>query len=52
MRGFADDYLEVYENHPDHLSNKLRLQEISILVFFQFCCKINRNQLQIVVETT
>ena len=52
MRGFADDCLEVYENHPDHLSNKLRLQEISILVFFQFCCKINRNQLQIVVETT
>ena len=42
MRGFADDCLEVYENHPDHLSNKLRLQEISILVFFQFCCKINK----------
>ena len=52
MRGFAEDCLEVYENHADHLSTNLILQEISILIFFQFYCKINRNQLQIVVETT
>ena len=43
---------EVHENSADHLSNNLRLQEISILIFFQFYCKINRNQSQIVVETT
>ena len=30
----------------------MRLQEISILIFFLFYCNINRNQLQIVVETT
>ena len=52
MRGFAEDCLEVYENHADDLSTNLILQEISILIFFQFYCKINRNQLQIVVETT
>ena len=52
MRVFAEDCLEVHENRADHLSNNLRLQEISILIFFQFYCKINRNQLQIVVETT
>ena len=36
----------------DHLSNNLILQGISILIFFQFYRKINRNQSQIVVETT
>ena len=34
----------MYENRADHLSNNLRSQEISILIFFQFYCKINRNQ--------
>ena len=29
----------MYENRADHLSNNLRLQEISILIFFQFYCK-------------
>ena len=51
-RGFAEDCLEVHGDRADHLSNNLRLQEISILIFFQFYCKINRKQLQIVVETT
>ena len=52
MRGFVEDSLEVYENGTDHPSNNLRLQKISILIVFQSYCKINRNQLQIVVETT
>ena len=51
-RGFAEDCLEVYENRADHLKNNLILQEISILIFFQFHCKINRSPPQIVVETT
>ena len=50
-KDFAEDCLEVYENRADHLNNNLILQEIFILVFFQFYCKINRNQSQIVVET-
>ena len=52
MRGFAEDCLEVYKNGADNLSNNLRLNEISLLIFFQFYCKINRNQLEIVVEAT
>ena len=44
-RGFAEDCLEVIENCADHLSN-LRLNEISILTFFQFYCKISRNNQQ------
>ena len=52
MRGFAEDCLEKYENRADHLSNNLILQKISIIIFFQFYCKINRNQSQIAVETT
>ena len=40
------------ENCADHLSNNLRLNEISILIFFQIYCKINRNQSEIVAETT
>ena len=51
MRGFADDCLEVFKNRADHLNNNLILQEISMLIFFQFYCKINRNQSLIVVET-
>ena len=51
MRGFSEDCLEMHENRADHVSNSLRLQEISILIFFQFYCNTNRNQLQIVVET-
>ena len=51
MRGFAEDCLEVYLNCPDHLSNNLRLNVISILIFFQFYCKINGNQLE-TIETT
>ena len=50
--GFAEDCLEVYENRADHLNNNLVLQEIFILIFFQFYCKINWNQSQIVVQTT
>ena len=50
MRGFAEHYLEVYKNRADNRSNSLRLNEISILIFFQFYCKINRNQLEIIVE--
>ena len=42
----------MHENLADHLSNKLVLQEISILDIFQFYCKINRNQSKIVAETT
>ena len=52
MRGFAEDWLELYKNRADHLSNNLRLNEISLLIFFQFYCKINRNKLEIVVEAT
>ena len=47
-----EDWLEVYENRADRLSNHLRLNEISILTFFQFYFKINRNQLEIVVKAT
>ena len=42
----------MYENRADRLRNNLRLNEISILRFFQFYCKINRNQLEIVVKAT
>ena len=52
MQGFAEGCLEVYENRADNLSNNLRLHEITIIVFFQFYCKISRNQLEIVVEAT
>ena len=44
--------MEVYENRADHLSDNMTLNEISIVIFFQFYCKINRNQLEIIVETT
>ena len=36
MRIAAEDCMEVYENRADHLSNNVRLEEISILIFFQF----------------
>ena len=42
----------MYENRADNLSNNLRLNKTSELIFFQFYCKINRNQLEIVVEVT
>ena len=48
----SEDCLEVYENRADNLSNNLRLNEISIVILFQFYCKINRNQLEKVVEAT
>ena len=32
--GLTDDWLEVYENRADRLSNNLRLNEISVLTFF------------------
>ena len=44
--------MEVYENRVDGLSKNLEINEIFILVFFQFYCKINRKQLEIVVEVT
>ena len=40
------------ENRADHLSNNLSLDEISMLIFFGFSCKTNRNQLEIIVEAT
>ena len=49
---FNDFYMEVYENRADHVSNNLRLNEISILTFFQLYCKINRNKSEIFVEET
>ena len=52
MQGFAEDCLEVYENRANNLSNNLRLNEIFMFIFLQFYCKINRKQLEIVVETT
>ena len=42
----------MYKNHTDHLSNNLWLNEMSILTFFQFYFKINRNQLERVVKVT
>ena len=42
----------MYENRAGNLSNNLRLHEISILIFFQFYCKISRNQLEIAEEAT
>ena len=42
----------MYENCSNHLRNNLRLNEISVPDFFRFYCKINRNQLEIVVEIT
>ena len=51
-RGFVENCLEVYGNRANHLKNNLRLNEISILIFFQFYCKIKRKRLEIVVETT
>ena len=44
--------LKIYENRADNLSNNLILSEISILIFFQFYCKIIRNQYETVVEAT
>ena len=51
-RQFAEDFLEVYENRADDLSNDLKLFDISILIFFQFYSNMNKNQLKIVVEET
>ena len=42
----------MYENCTDHLSNNLRLNEISILILFKFYVNINRNELEIVVKVT
>ena len=42
----------MYENRADHLRNNLNLDEISMLIFFGFSCKTNRNQLEIIVEAT
>ena len=52
ISGFAEDFPEVYENCADILRNYLRLNEIYILILFQFNRKANRNQLEIVVEPT
>ena len=45
-----EDLMKVYKNRADYLSNNLRLNEISILILFQFYCKINKNQLKIVIK--
>ena len=42
----------MYENRDDCLSDNLRLNEISILTFFQSSIKINRKQLELVVKAT
>ena len=42
----------MYENCADRLSNNLRQNEISILIFFPFYCKINKTQLKIVLKAT
>ena len=42
----------MYENCVDHVGNNLRTSEISTLIFFQFHCKTNKNQLEIVIEAT
>ena len=38
-RGFDEYCLEVYKFRSDHLSNNLRLNEISILTFSDFTVK-------------
>ena len=43
---FAEDCLAAYKNRTDDLSNKVRLNKIPILIFFQLYCKINREQLE------
>ena len=48
----SEDFLEVHENCVDHLSDNLKLNNISMLIFFEFYCKIKRNQLEIVLEET
>ena len=45
-----EDWLKVYENGVDCLSNNLRLNEIS--TFFQFYLKRIRNQLEVIVKET
>ena len=52
MREFAEDCFEVYETCTDRLSHHLRLNKTSTLIFFQFPCKIKRNQLEIILEET
>ena len=42
----------MYDNRTDNLNNNPRLNEVSILIFFQLNWRINRNQLEIVVEAT
>ena len=42
----------MHENCVDHLSNNLRLNNISMLIFFEFYCKIKENQLEIALEQT
>ena len=42
----------MYENGADRLSNNLRLNGVSMPIFLQFYCKINRNESEIVVEAT
>ena len=44
--------MKVYGNRTDHLSNNLRLNEISKLTFSQFYCKIKKKQLELVLEAT
>ena len=51
MPTVSEDYLRI-GNQTDSLSNNLRLNETSILTFLQFCFKISRKQLEIVVKAT
>ena len=43
--------LEVYKNPVDRLGNSLWLNEISLLIFFQFYCIINKKQVKTLLET-
>ena len=42
----------MYEICADHLNNNLVLNEIFLLILFQFYYKINKNKLEVVVEAT
>ena len=52
MREFAEYCLQVHETCADHLSNNLRLNEISILIFLSISLQNKQKPLEIVVEAT
>ena len=44
--GLLEDWLEVFVNGADGLSNNLRLNEISILTFSQFYVKVKQKPIR------